>query len=403
MNQHVKNYDYVWSGTINHQEKSGEITAKSINLAKVQLIQQGVMIISIGKKRKKLFSRHNKKITSFDIAIFFRQLATLTATGSPLMQSCDTLQKNQEKKSLKTLIENIKHEIASGKTLVNSLRKYPQHFDPLICHLIHAGEYSGTLSAMLKRVADHKEKTIAIKKQLIKALFYPATILMIAIVITFFMLICIVPRFAELFQSMHGQLPPLTRTVIFISNTLQNTYWLLIIPLLIPILLVYMIKKSETFRQRFDQFILAIPGLGTLLQKAILARVMRNFATTFSAGVPITEAMNIISHTSGNYVYTKAFLSLKTSIMAGQQLHSAMQFNPLFPAIAVQMIKTGEESGALAPILEKIADFYEADVDHIVANMSQLLEPLIMVVLGVLIGGLVLAMYLPIFKLGTLI
>lgn len=403
MKQILKNNNYIWSGiTANHKKITGEITALSMNLAKSQLKQQGITSITLQKKQKKIFHT-NKKITVLDIALFFRQLTALISAGSPLMQSCDILQKSQEKEKCQKLIMNIKNEIASGNNFANSLRKFPQHFDSLTCHLVQTGEQTGTLSIMLKRITHHKEKSIALKKQLIKALFYPITLFLIAIIVTIIMLTCIVPRFAELFQNMHGQLPPLTLAVISLSTIFKNYFWLSITLLPCSVLFTYYLKKSKKLRHQVDSFLLSFPLIGKILQKSILARLMRNLATTFSAGISITDSLNIIAYTSGNIVYTKLILSLKNQVTSGQPLHIAMHNHYLFPSIAVQMIKIGEESGTLAAMLEKMADFYESDVENIIANCSQLLEPLIMVILGVLIGGLVLAMYLPIFKLGTII
>lgn len=400
----TKKYTYVWSGHTKHNKKIfGEIEDFSLNLAKIHLRRQGITAISIQKKTKKFFSRNNVKISSLDVAIFFRQLATLITANIPIVQSCEILSRNQEKFQLKKLILSLKQEIESGKNLTKALQKFPRYFDDITCQLVHAGEKSGTLETMLKRIAQYKEKSIRLKKQILQALFYPTIIFIVAIIVSIMLLTLVVPRFADLFNTMHGHLPTFTLYIIALSNFMRSYAYLGILPLLAVILLSYFFKNSIRMKNKIDHLLLCTPFLGNLLKKIILARFSRNLATTFAAGVPITDALHIIAKISGNSIFTQAIMTLQKNVNSGQQLHLAMQQNPLFPAMPIQMIKIGEETGSLEHMLEKIAEWYEADIDHFIANLSQLLEPLIMIILGVLIGGLVIAMYLPIFKLGTVL
>lgn len=345
----------------------------------------------------------NRAILQFDIAIFFRQLATLISANIPIVQSCDILQQSQEKIPLKLLIRSLKQEIESGKTFAESLKKFPRYFDEFVCHLIHTGEYSGTLEKMLKRIAHHQEKSLALKNKIKQALFYPTIIFIVAIIVSLIMLIFIVPQFVELFQNMHGTLPAFTKAIIFLSDTLRENYWLTLLPIFGMYLFIYYYKNSRPFKSSIDSILFTIPFLKTIFQKTLLIRFSRGLATTYAAGVPILDALKIITYASHHVHYTKAITTLQTDVKAGKQLHASMQRNSLFSAMSVQMVKVGEESGSLDFMLEKIAEIYENDIDHIAANLSHLIEPLIMIILGVLIGGLVIAMYLPIFKLGTII
>lgn len=398
-----KNNFFIWSGVSAEGKKmKGVIEALSFDSAKLILKEQGITPILITKKRKNLFT-FDKKISTFDIALLFRQLATLLSSGIPIVQSCEILKQTQEKTNLKLLINDIKCEMEAGKNFVTGLKNFPCYFDNLTCNLIYAGEQTGTLESMLKRIAYDKEKSLKLKNQLKEALFYPAIVLSVAIIVSVIMLTLIVPRFSELFQNMHSQLPAFTQLIVQFSIFFRSNIWLGTFPLIGLFLFIFLFKKFLKFRKRIDFFVLKIPFFNTILKKIILARFMRNLAITFSAGVPITDALILIAEASGNYAYTEAIISLKTHIALGQQLHVTMQKNPLFPILSVQMIKIGEESGQLQEMLNKVAELYENDIHLLIANLSHLLEPLIMVILGVLIGGLVIALYLPIFKLGTII
>ena len=297
------------------------------------------------KKRKKSF--FNPSISALDIALFFRQLSTLIAAGVPIVQSFEILRQCQENITFKTLINGLRNEIEAGKTIANSFRHYPRYFDNFICQLVHAGEQSGTLEVMLKRIAHYKEKSIALKNQIKQALFYPTMIFVVAMIVSITMLTCVVPRFAELFQSMHGHLPLFTLIIINISSFLRENSWLSLFPLAMSLIFIYFFKTSLKLRRYLDHVILKVPFLGNLLKKMILARLSRSLATTFAAGVPIMEALNIIAQTGGNHDYTKAIVSLRGEVSAGLQLHAAMRTNPLFPTLVIQMVKVGEESGSL--------------------------------------------------------
>lgn len=398
-----KNQHYRWSG-INAQGKkvTGEIQAFNKNLATIHLKRQGIRVGDIHKKRKNIFNNANRKISTFDVAIFFRQLATLMTAGVPLVQGCNILQKSQEKIALQQLIITLKREIEIGKSLASGLRHFPRYFDELTCHLIHTAEQTGTLDIMLKRIAHNKETAINIKNKIKQVLLYPALIVLVAVIVSIIMLTVVVPRFAELFQNMHDQLPAFTRLILHLSHWLRSDGWIGFLLGLSCLILIYYLHQLPQLKSHKDQFILKLPRIGNIIKKIILACLARNLAITLVAGVPVTEALKSIAYTSGNHIYTQAILKVQSEIAKGQYLHHAMQLDSLFPAMMTHMIKIGEESGMLTAMLEKTAEIYESDIDHLFANLSHVLEPLIIIVLGVLIGGLVIALYLPIFKLGTL-
>jgi len=302
---------------------------------------------------------------------------------------------------LRQLLTIIKMELEAGNTLSTCLSKFPKFFDTLTCHLIQTGEQSGTLAISLDRIALHKEKLLFIKNKIKQILFYPVIVLLVALAISITMLTVVIPRFAELFQSMHSTLPAFTLAIIHLSDLIRHYYWVSLFPIIAIILLTYYIQHSPSLKYKIEQFILQLPYLGSLYIKIILSRFCRTLATTFAAGVPINDCLNTIAYANSSNLYGQTILKLRVQITKGQQLHQAMQREKFFPNLLVQMIKVGEESGTLARMLEKIASIYEADIDHWVTMCGHLLEPLIIAILGVLIGGLVVAMYLPIFKLGT--
>lgn len=400
---HFKNTTYQWIGIINQgQRMSGEILAQSLNLAKSALAKKDIQIISIRKKRRLSF-KHHTQITSIDIILFLRQLSTLIIANIPVTQAIYILSQNLDQTKLLPIISIIKDDIAAGKGLAHSLQKFPRHFDEITQHLINAGEKTGTLNIMLDRVATYKENSSALKNKIKQAMLYPAIIFIVAMSVTAIMLTFVVPRFADLFHSMHSQLPLFTTGVITIANYFHRYCLLTILSVLGFSGLIYYTRHLPRIRTTLDLLVLRLPGLGIPLQKFILARFARSLAIIFAAGIPITEALKILTHTTGNTVYTNAIQALCLDISIGKQLHFAMQTCKLFPPMMLQMIQIGEESGTLEKMLAKIADFYESDLDHLIGNLSRLLEPLIMIILGVVIGGLVIAMYLPIFKLGAVI
>jgi type IV pilus assembly protein PilC len=400
----LKKLNFKWSGiTLEGRKVEGETEAFSLNLAKFNLREQNIFVIQIRKKRKNLLTRSAKKISHADISIFYRQLATLITAGIPLVQGCDILLQSQKHPQLAKLIQTIKSELENGKALSTALRKHPVEFDTLSCHLVEIAELSGTLDIMLKRIADHKENSRALKNKIKQALFYPAIITIVAILVTVTMLLVVIPRFAELFQNFHSQLPWLTLQVIRLADFIRQHWWLGLLPFSGIFILWYFYKKSFRLKAALDHSLLKIPIIGELIQKFILARYGRTLATQLGAGIPITQALIMMVNTSNNHIFKTATKKLQLEISAGQSLNKAMLNTQAFPSLMTQMVKVGEESGSLEFMLGKAAEFYEAEIDYWIGNFSHLLEPLIIIILGVLIGGLVIAMYLPIFKLGTVL
>lgn len=350
-----------------------------------------------------VFKKLNKRIPALDIILFFRQLAALITAGIPIVQSCDILCKSQKNTSLQRVMALIKINMEAGHALSWCLAQFPRYFEPLICHLIEAGEQSGTLPAMLDRIALHKENVLSLKNKVKQALFYPTIVLLVALGVSITMLTVVIPRFAELFQSMHSSLPLFTLGVMHLSELIHNYYWLTLFPLLAILPLTYYAHYSASFRCRIERLVLQTPYFGPIYAKTILARFCRTLATTFAAGIPISESLKTIAYANGSYFYAQTILQLRAQIIKGQQLYQAMHRQLFFPVMLIQMVKIGEESGTLERMLEKIASIYEADVSYFIANCGHLLEPLLIAILGVLIGGLVIAMYLPIFKLGTVL
>ncbi len=394
---------YTWQGTSSRGESlSGDILAFSLNLAKINLAKKGFTISVIKKKSPANFKQSNT-ISRWDVALFFRQLATLIMAGIPISDALQVLNQNSVSLKIFLLLAALKDDIAAGNSLALSVQKFPRFFDMMTCSLISAGEKSGTLDIMLERIASHKEKLTLLKNKIKQALFYPLMIVTAAIIVTVIMLMFVIPRFAELFTSMHSTLPLFTLMVINLANFIHH--WIGMISFILMLLGggLYTAKNTVRTRWLIDQSLLTIPFLGGALKKYILAGFARSLATVFAAGVPITEALNILINSTGNSVYTKAIQKLYLDISAGKQLHVAIHPGKLFPPMMIQMIQIGEESGTLEKMLIKVAEFYESDLDHLINNLSRLLEPLIMMILGVVIGGLVIAMYLPIFRLGAVI
>ncbi|MGA0104003.1 MAG: type II secretion system F family protein [Steroidobacteraceae bacterium] len=351
-----------------------------------------------------LFQGGGGKITPLDIALFSRQLATMLASGIPLVQSFQIVGVGHEKPAMQRLILAIKADVESGTALHEALRKHPLYFDDLYVNLVEAGEQAGALESLLDKVATYKEKTEALKKKIKKALFYPAAVLVVAVIVTTILLIFVIPQFESLFQGFGADLPAFTRMVIDLSKFVQDQGWL--IALIAGGVIggfMHFHKRSRALRQVIDRMMLKFPVLGPILVKAAIARFTRTLSTMFSAGVPLVEAMTSVAGATGNIVYEEATLKMKDEVATGIRLQRAMENTGLFPNMVVQMIAVGEEAGSLDAMAAKVADFYELEVDAAVDSMSSLLEPLIMVILGVLVGGLVIAMYLPIFKMGAVI
>lgn len=386
------------------QKMSGDIEAHSIAIAKADLRKQGIVTNKVSKKRKPMFDRHNKKIKSADITVFSRQLATMIQSGIPLVQSFDIVAKGSTNKKMRELLEGIKSDIETGLTLSEALIKHPQYFNELFCNLIDAGEKSGTLDIMLDKVASYKEKIETIKKKIKKALTYPMAVIVVALIVTTGLLIFVVPQFESLFKGFGADLPAITQAVVNMSKFMQS-YWYYIFGTLGAAIYAFIYAKGHSmeFAQTVDRLLLKFPIIGPILEKAAIARFTRTLSITFAAGLPLVEALKSVAGATGNIIFSKATDRIKEEVSTGQQMNTAMDNTHLFPSMVIQMVAIGEESGALEKMLGKVADFYEEEVDNAVDSLSSLLEPIIMSILGVLVGGLVIAMYMPIFKLGSAI
>ena len=399
-----KQVDFIWEGLDKNRQKSkGVITAKSEVLARTELRRQGYRITKIRKKSKPLFSKV-REITASDIAIFSRQLATLLKAGIPLVQAFDIIGKGHENPSMQLMLLSIKTNLESGDTLAESLKKNPLYFDELFCNLVEAGESAGVLETLLDKIATYKEKTESIKKKIKKALTYPTAVIFVAFIVTAILLLFVVPVFEELFKSFGADLPIFTRLIVDISKTLKQIWWLLLVIIISVIYsFIYFKRRSRAFNRFLDKTLLKTPVIGTILNKSAIARFSRTLSILSTAGIPLVNALSSASGACGNIMYSEAVLKMREEVATGQRLQFAMLQTILFPHSVQQMIAIGEESGSLDAMLSKVADFYEEDIDNLVDNLSNLIEPVIMVILGILIGGLVIAMYLPIFKMGAVI
>ncbi len=404
-NEKKKLLTFTWKGVNRRGEVvQGMQDAKSIAIVKAELRKQGIITKSVTKKRESLFSKSSKKITAQDIAIFSRQLATMMQAGIPIISSFDIVAKGQTNEKMRKLIESIKYSVEVGDTLSDSLKKHPTHFSSLFCNLIDAGEQSGSLEIMLNNVASYQEKTESIKKKIKKALFYPVAVLVIAALVCAGLLIYVVPQFETIFAGFGADLPAVTRFIIDLSEFMQS-YWYLIFGGIGGAFYAfsYFKKHSLVFAHALDRISLKVPVLGVIMENAAIARFSRTLSITFAAGMPLVDALQCVSGATGNSLYQKATEKVKEEVSTGQQMQVALKASGLFPTMVIQMIAIGEESGNLEIMLNKVADFYEEEVDNAVDGLSSLLEPIIMAILGVLVGGLVIAMYMPIFKLGTVV
>ncbi len=382
----------------------GEMQGENIALVKAQLRKQGITNATVKKKPKPLFGERKKPIKPMDIAVFVRQLATMMKAGVPLVQSFDIVADGIDNPSMRELIIDLKNDVAAGNSLQNALAKHPRYFDDLFCNLVGAGESSGKLDTMLDRVATYKEKSEALKAKIKKALTYPIAVVAIAIIVTVVLLVWVVPVFAETFESFGAGLPAFTQMVMNLSDFMQE-WWLIIFASIGAA--GYGFKEARYRSQKFADWIdavtLKIPIVGDIMFESVVARFSRTLATTFSAGVPLVEALESVAGAAGNAVYSRAILQIRDDVTVGTQLGLAIRTTGLFPSMMLAMVSIGEESGALDEMLEKVATHYEAEVDNKVDNLTALLEPFIMAVLGVLVGGLLVAMYLPIFMMGSVV
>jgi len=401
----VKNDIFIWAGKDkNGRETKGEIHASSQAMARAQLRRQGVKAKSVRKKPKPLFGGQGKAIKAADIAIFTRQMATMIKAGVPLVQSFEIVAEGADKPRMRALVTELKNDVAAGSGLAPSLAKHPRHFDELFCSLIASGEDSGTLEVMLDRVATYKEKSEQLKAKIKKALTYPSAVIAVAIVVTGILLIKVVPVFADTFRNFGSELPAFTLFVMQISEFVQS-WWFIILLALVALALVFREAKlrSVKFAEFLDKAALKAPVFGGIVHDAVIARFSRTLATTFAAGVPLVDALESTAGAAGNAVYAKAIRQIKNDVTTGSTLYDSIKSTGLFPTMLLQMVSIGEESGSLDEMLDKVASHYEEAVDNAVDNLSALMEPLIMSILGVLVGGLMIAMYLPIFMLGSVI
>jgi type IV pilus assembly protein PilC len=397
----VKEAVYAWEG----KDKSGktvrgEMRAGGEAVVNVTLRRQGIMVTKV----KKRVYRSGKKITDKDLTMFTRQLATMMKAGVPLLQAFDIVGKGHANPSMSKLILDLRADIETGTSLNNAFRKYPRYFDPLFCNLVGAGEQAGILEDLLHRLAVYKEKTLAIKSKIKSALTYPISILAVAFVVVAIIMIWVVPAFKSVFASFGADLPAPTLVVMAMSDFFV-AWWYLIFGSLFGAIYFFIEswRRSLKMQQAMDRLLLRLPIFGVVIRKATIARWTRTLATMFAAGVPLVEALDSVGGASGNAVYLDATRRIQTEVSTGTSLTVAMQNVNVFPSLVTQMVAIGEESGALDNMLSKVADFFENEVDDAVAALSSLMEPLIMAILGVLIGGLVVAMYLPIFKLGSVV
>lgn len=397
-----KSFVYHWEGKDRKGKTlKGEIRANGEAVVNATLRRQGIQVLKI-KKQSKLANKG--RVTEKDVTLFTRQLATMMRAGVPLLQAFDIVGKGHPNPAVSKLLADIKNDVETGSSLSAAFRKHPLHFDNLFCNLVAAGEQAGILDALLERLASYKEKILAIKSKIKSALVYPASILVVAFAITTVIMIFVVPAFKELFSSFGADLPGPTVMVIKLSDLFVEWWWAIFATLGGGLwFFFYTWKRSQAMQATMDRLLLRAPIFGELIRKATIARFARTLSTMFAAGVPLVEALDSVAGASGNKVYYDASKKIQSEVSTGTSLTSAMENTKVFPSMVLQMTAIGEESGALDSMLGKVADFYEGEVDDAVAAISSLMEPVIMVVLGVLIGGLVIAMYMPIFKMGKVV
>ena len=400
-----KQFNFTWEGTDKRGNRvKGKAMAPSEALVKADLRRQGINPIRIKKQSAAAAAAKGKKITTGDIAVFSRQMATMMAAGVPLVQSFDIVGKGHENPRVQDLIMTIKADVEAGANLAEALARHPLYFDDLFVNLVEAGEQAGALETLLDKIATYKEKTEAIKKKIKKALTYPISILVIAFIVTAILLVYVIPQFEDLFKGFGADLPAFTKMVITLSEYVRDKGLFILVVIGGAIsAFVFAKKRSRKFRETLDRITLKIPVVGMIITKAAIARFARTLSTMFAAGVPLVEALQSVAGATGNIIYEQGVLAIRDQVATGQQLNLAMDQTGLFPNMAVQMIAIGEESGSIDAMAAKVADFYEAEVDDAVDNMSALMEPMIMAILGILVGGLVVAMYLPIFKMGSVV
>jgi type IV pilus assembly protein PilC len=397
----VKEYTYIWEGLDRQgRQVRGEVKAASETVVKTNLRRQGIRVT----KLKRQSFRGGRKVSERDITFFTRQLATMLKSGVPLLQSFDIVARGHSNPRFSRLMLDIKGKVEAGSSLSQAFREYPKYFDNLYCNLVAAGETAGMLDAILERLATYKEKILAIKSKIKSALFYPTSVIVVAVVVVWVIMVFVVPAFKQVFTSFGADLPAPTLMVMAISDFFVKFWWLFAVSIFGAVTATaFLFKRSPPFRFAVDRLMLKIPVIGPVLEKATIARWTRTLSTMFAAGVPLVESLDAVGGASGNAVYAAATKRIQTEVSTGTSLTNAMANTKLFPTMVLQMTQIGEESGSLDGMLGRVADFFEREVDDAVAALSSLLEPIIIVFLGVVIGGLVVAMYLPIFKLGSVV
>ncbi|PHX45526.1 type II secretion system protein F [Pseudomonas sp. NZIPFR-PS5] len=400
----VKVSVYAWEGVDKKGTKvTGEINGHNPALVKAQLRKQGINPKKVRKKSVSIFGK-GKKIKPLDIAFFSRQMATMMKAGVPLLQSFDIISEGHDNPNMRKLVDDIKQEVAAGHSFATALRQKPLYFDDLFCNLVDAGEQAGALEALLDRVATYKEKTESLKAKIKKAMTYPIAVVIVAFIVTGILLLKVVPQFQSIFEGFGAKLPAFTMMVISLSKLVQDYWWMLLAGIALCIFLFRRAyRTSEKFRNGLDRALLKFPIIGPLLYKSAVARYARTLSTTFAAGVPLVEALDSVAGATGNVVFRNAVNKVKQDVSTGMQLNFSMRSTGVFPMLAIQMTAIGEESGALDSMLDKVATYYEDEVDNMVDSLTSLMEPMIMAFLGVIVGGLVIAMYLPIFQLGNVV
>ena len=395
---------FIWQGVDAKGRKiKGETEAPNPAFVAATLRRQGVRASKIRRKRSALFGSLNRRpVKTKDITIATRQLATMIAAGIPIAQSYESIAKGHENPQMVELLTSIRQEVEAGTNLSRALARYPAHFDRLYVNLVAAGEQSGALDSLLEKIASHMEKIEAIKGKIKSAMWYPAAIVLVAIVVVSLLLIFVIPQFEQLFQNFGGQLPTLTQTIIDLSRWFQEWYWLFFgILIAVTVTTSFAYKRSSRMQFLADRLVLRVPMLGEILRKATIARFARTLATMFGAGVPLVDSLESVAAATGNRVYYNGIMEIRNDVATGRSLEASMMTTGLFPSMVLQMIATGEDSGELELMLDKVADFFEREVDDAVAALSSLLEPVMIVFLGIVVGTMVIAMYLPIFKMAA--
>ncbi|MGK7295874.1 MAG: type II secretion system F family protein [Candidatus Wenzhouxiangella sp. M2_3B_020] len=394
---------FLWEGKDKRGKVlKGERSARNQTLIRAELRKQGITPSRIRKKPKPLFGAGGKRIKAGDIAVFTRQLATMLNAGIPLVQAFGIIASAAENPRLQKLINTIRVDVESGQTLAEALAKHPAYFDELYVNLVASGESAGVLDQVLENIATYKERIESIKGKIKKALYYPATVIGVAILVTAILLVFVIPQFESIFQSFGGDLPAFTQLVVNLSESLQQVGWLYLLIFIVAVVAIIQLKKrSKPFAHFLDRMSLKLPIVGGVLEKAALSRFARTLATTFAAGVPLVDALKTVAGATGNVVYGDATLQIRDDVATGHQMQLAMQQTGLFPPMVVQMTAIGEEAGSLDAMLTKVANFYEEEVNNTVDALSSLLEPFIIILVGIIVGGIVVAMYLPIFKMAA--